>query len=553
MKILFSTAIYCLLLVTCSLEFMPALYRIHRPQTWEALIGQETIRETLQNEIRTGRIAHAYLFSGPRGIGKTTAARLLAKTVNCIGRKEGDAEPDNSCEACVAIQENKALDLIELDAATHTGVDMVREHIIENASVSPMQLKYKVFIIDEVHRLSGSAFDALLKTLEEPPEHAIFILATTESHKLPATILSRCQRFTFNFIAPEIMRARLQDICKKEKAQVDDEILNQLIARSGGCMRDAESLLDQLLALGDKIDSEQASLILPPSSVTDAYPFVLSILDGKTQEAIDALQKLTDKGVSLEAFNKAIIEILRALLVSKCVPEMEFPYLEGFEQNKEKLDGHAFSNSIQELQKVLEAFLESLPALKYSSVPQLPLELAVISLHHRNTATPRYEDNKTTKQKSNNNEPEPNQKAGGTTLSRGFQIETKTKDDKKTNQLTSQPVNQPTKPRIALSEEEASTIWNKTLLNIQKNNPSLGLILKTAEIYPSQDDRFIIKVEFPFHQDQINKNGGKNLIEKQLCDITGHQWKLECGIQEPAEKESMAEEVAAAFDGTVID
>jgi len=370
---------------------MPALYRVHRPQTWNALIGQETIARTLQNEIRTGRIAHAYLFCGPRGIGKTTTARLLSKTINCTGRQENSAEPDNTCDSCKAIHEGNALDLIELDAATHTGVDMVREHIIENANVKPMQLKYKVFIIDEVHRLSGSAFDALLKTLEEPPAHVIFILATTEAHKLPATILSRCQRFTFNFIAPDIMRNRLLELCKKENAKIEEKIIDSLIARSGGCMRDAESLLDQLLSLGDTISEEEAALILPQSSTTDAYPFVENILEGNAQSAIEKLQKLVEKGTSLESFNKATIEILRALLVSRCASEMSFPYLEGFNQNKENLQQKAESHTTEKLQKILEAFLESLPALKHSSVPQLPLELAVVSISHpeRNKQSPR--------------------------------------------------------------------------------------------------------------------------------------------------------------------
>lgn len=333
---------------------MPALYRTYRPQTWGALVGQEIIARTLQNEIRTGRIAHAYLFSGPRGVGKTTTARLLAKTVNCTGRGE-NAEPDSTCDACRAIGENRALDIIELDAATHTGIDMVRENIIENAAVRPMQLTYKVFIIDEVHRLSPNSFDALLKTLEEPPAHAMFILATTELHKVPETIISRCQRFTFHHIAPDVMRARLEDIAAQEKKTVEDIVLETIIARSGGCMRDAESILDQLFSLGDTIGPDEANLVLPQSQGAHAYPFIRIMLAGDTKTALETVNQLVTQGVSLEPFNRTVIEILRALLVSRFAPTMTFPYLEGFQQERAALTETAMAHTTEALQEMLTA------------------------------------------------------------------------------------------------------------------------------------------------------------------------------------------------------
>ena len=207
---------------------MPTLYRKYRPQKFAQVTGQEHIITTIVNEIATGQVAHAYLFSGPRGTGKTTTARLLAKAVNCETRANGASEPCDTCLSCVEISAGRNIDVIEIDAASHTGVDNVRENIIDNAQFKPTKSKWKVFIIDEVHMLSTSAFNALLKTLEEPPAHVIFILATTELHKLPLTIISRCQRFNFHKIPLEQMRARLQELASSEEVKIDDEVMESV-------------------------------------------------------------------------------------------------------------------------------------------------------------------------------------------------------------------------------------------------------------------------------------------------------------------------------------
>ena len=223
------------------------LYRKYRPQSFADFVGQEHIVKTITNALAMGRVAHAYLFCGPRGVGKTTIARILAKAANCENRKKDDYEPCNKCLACQEINQGKSLDIIEIDAASHTGVDDIRE-LRDGIRFSPTRLRYKVFIIDEVHQLSKAAFNALLKTLEEPPEYAIFILATTEIHKVPETIISRCQKFDFHRLSMEKIIERLAKIAKSEGVKIEKPALEMVAMNAEGGMRDAESLLGQIMA-----------------------------------------------------------------------------------------------------------------------------------------------------------------------------------------------------------------------------------------------------------------------------------------------------------------
>ncbi|MEK7167667.1 MAG: DNA polymerase III subunit gamma/tau, partial [Patescibacteria group bacterium] len=296
---------------------MASLYRKYRPQSFQDLIGQNHIKITLQNEIELDKIGHAYLFCGPRGLGKTTTARLFAKSINCFNRESGKSEPCNECLSCRSIINNNSVDIIEIDAASHTGVDNVRENIIENARFTPSSSKFKVFIIDEVHMLSTSAFNALLKTLEEPPAHAIFILCTTEIHKLPQTIISRCQRFDFKKVSSDNMLKRLEHLVREEKKKVAKKVLQNIVLHSEGCVRDAESLLEKILTLGDDITEEQAELVLPRSDFNQIISLLNFLLDKNATASIELINQLVSDGVDLSIFLDSLVEFLRKVLLLK--------------------------------------------------------------------------------------------------------------------------------------------------------------------------------------------------------------------------------------------
>lgn len=307
-----------------------ALYRKYRPQVFADVVGQAAVKLTLQNEITMKRPGHAYVFSGPRGVGKTTLARIFAKSLNCSERKEDNSEPCGVCLSCVDITEGRHPDVVEIDAASHTGVDHVRSAIIEYARFAPQRGGYKVFIIDEVHMLSTSAFNALLKTLEEPPKNVVFILATTELHKLPETILSRCERFDFKTIHPSKIAERLAFISEREGITVDAEVLRQIGVRSGGYQRDAESMLGQVLGLGKNvITTEDASLVLPKGHFDAVRELVGSLFRCDARGCVEQIMKNHEEGVDLRALLIDVTSALREIVLFQ-VGEVRTPLFDDY-------------------------------------------------------------------------------------------------------------------------------------------------------------------------------------------------------------------------------
>jgi DNA polymerase-3 subunit gamma/tau len=348
-------------------------------------VGQEHVVTTLTNSIKGNNISHAYLFSGPRGSGKTTIARLFAKAINCE-KPDGGFEPCNKCSSCLEIMGSRSMDLIEIDAASHTGVDDVRQ-LIEGIKFAPVKSKYKVFIIDECHQLSKSAANALLKTLEEPPSHAVFLLATTESHKMIPTILSRCQKFDFKRLqVPEIIK-KLEFISKKENVKFDDSALSLIALNSRGSFRDAESLLDQCMSFSGEnglIKTQDIKELLGIVEVGQVAQFVDFLVFKNTKDAISNINLLCDNGVDLQEFAKTLVFYLRQALLLKINPGFLNLQNSGLSAEElEKMKTQTVNLSQKDLQDMLELFIAAENKIKYSAVTQLPLELAIIDITHQ--------------------------------------------------------------------------------------------------------------------------------------------------------------------------
>jgi DNA polymerase-3 subunit gamma/tau len=382
------------------------LYRKYRPKTFSEVIGQEHVVKTLTNGILSGIISHAYLFYGPRGSGKTTIARLLAKALNCEVRSKNYEEmkkssnlqpstfnlqpslyePCNKCPSCLEINEGRALDLIEIDAASHRGIDEIRE-LRDGIKFFPTKSKYKVFIIDEAHQLTKEAANALLKTLEEPPDYAIFILATTEIHKMIPTIVSRCQRFDFRRLTvPEIVK-KLEFICQNEKIEIEKPALELIALNASGSFRDAESLLDQALTFSGtlgkerKISTDDIKNLLGLVEINLIQNFVDLIFQKNTSGAINFLNEKIDQGLDLQEFVRALINYLRQAMILKTVGvgDSQNPIITGLTKEEfQKLQSQTEKFSEGEILKILNLFLDAEQKMKYSPILQLPLELAIV-------------------------------------------------------------------------------------------------------------------------------------------------------------------------------
>ncbi len=347
------------------------LYRKWRPRRLAELAGHEPIAQTLRRAVSTGRVAHAYLFAGPRGTGKTSTARILAKAVNCLGPQDG--EPDNSCELCAAVDESRALDLIEMDAASNRGIGDIRS-LRDRINFAPNEARYKVYIVDEVHMLTTEAFNALLKTLEEPPSHAILILATTEPHRVPLTIVSRCQRFDFRRIPIEKTVARLAEIGAAEGVTAEDTALLTIARASGGSLRDAVNMLEQaMVSYGDEVTDENVRDLLELGGEEEALELVGHVIHGKPAEAMGVIGRFTGGGSDLRQLHRAATSFFRGVLLAKTGNLSNAGFAQGTAGRLEEL---ANVTTMTDLLRALRAFAAADLARDASS--PLPIELAIV-------------------------------------------------------------------------------------------------------------------------------------------------------------------------------
>jgi DNA polymerase-3 subunit gamma/tau len=495
------------------------LYRKYRPQSFKDLVDQNHIRITLINELESGRIAHAYLFTGPRGVGKTTIARLFAKSLNCKNRKKDSAEPCNECSSCKDIVKGKLLDLIEIDAASHTGVDNVRLNIIDNSRVATMSSAYKVFIIDEVHMLSISAFNALLKTLEEPPENVVFILATTEVHKVPQTIISRCQRFDFQKVGVKDLVLRLNTIISQEKIQVDEPVLKAIAMASDGSVRDAESMLGQVLSLGEKkITMDHIDLIVPHSDDTLVIQFLSLISMDNTAAAIELVNRLVEEGGNVRNFVKNVIEVLRRIMLLNISNSLEkFVVYEMDDELQSEMIRISNQFNSTELIRWINIFLGIEPVIKtQTDLLQLPLEIAIIEIIEGG-------NNSDTIKTTTENKHIPPVAKFQTSVDKVSEKPPVTRPEKldkevEKNQVMIKKTDAKNEvPVVKLSEIEKK--WKTFLKKLKVHNHSLSLTLSVGEVVEINGKSITIAFGFKFYMDRVWEAKNKQIIENVLDEV----------------------------------
>ena len=357
-----------------------ALYRAWRPDTFSQIVGQDAVVKTLRHQVETGRIAHAYLFCGTRGTGKTTAAKVLSRAINCLHPVDGD--PCGECDVCVQLKKENSMDVIEIDAASNNGVDEIRD-LREKVKYPPAVAKYKVYIIDEVHMLSTGAFNALLKTLEEPPAHAVFILATTEPQRLPATILSRCQRFDFKRLSVETIVERMMVVLGGIGRVAEDDALHEIARAAEGAMRDALSILDVCLSYTDgEVDLPLVRDVLGTAGREFLFEFADALIGGDAREALVQIDALSRRGLDAQVFAREIAEHLRALLLAQTVGAAAEELLECTPEDAARYQEQAKMAGREQLFRLMELFMRVEPDMKWAASPRALLELTAVRACH---------------------------------------------------------------------------------------------------------------------------------------------------------------------------
>ena len=503
-----------------------AFYRKWRPRTFHQVVGQDHVTQTLRNAVRQSRIVHAYLFSGPRGTGKTSTARILAKAVNCLA--EIDERPCNNCSMCQAIDEGRALDLIEIDAASHTGVDDIRD-LRDKISFAPAEARYKFYIVDEVHMLSTSAFNALLKTLEEPPPHAILVLATTEPYKIPATVISRCQRFDFRRIPLQAMIDRLNQIADEEGLAVEDGALDLIARQSTGSMRDAESLLDQLATFGgSEVTLAQVQIVLGTASSQAIGDLVGQLVAGDVAGGLTAVGQAISEGADARQLSKELLEYLRGLLLLKSTGRAPSELTK--EQQKE-LARQAEGLSLDRLVRMIKIFNQAALDLKNSSQPQLPLELALVeaTLDDRADGLPSGAGGPGSSTAVEPQLAPQRTEPGHQSVPRGNSEKPPQQQQiKETDAPVAEGPQDASGQRTVGNLKELRDAWSEVVATINRQNRNVAAVVRGCPVVALEEDVVLLHAGSPFHKEQLQSDRARRMVEEAVSEILGRPCRLKC-------------------------
>ncbi len=517
-----------------------ALYRKYRPQAWDEVLGQEHIIQTLRNSIAADRISHAYLFAGPRGTGKTTVARLLAKAVNCLAENLAE-RPCNRCAHCLAVGENRFLDLIEIDAASNTGVDDVRD-LRDKINFTPTQGRYKIYIVDEVHMLSTPAFNALLKTLEEPPPHAIFVLATTDIQKIPATVISRCQRHEFRRVSVKEITTNLGRILKAEGIIADEDAL-QLIARQAtGSIRDAQSLLDQLASTGQKITIALVQNVLGTATGQTVLELVDALRDGNPAGGVESIHRALDSGADPRALARQAVDYLRGVMLIQMGNESQ---VEAAAEVKSQMRAHAQAFSKEAILRMTKAFNAAATDLRAGWQPSLSLELALADvtgnpgtdenpgrLKEQAVAGPRGQGiTKSANQQSRSAEGQTRKQSSGRSAIGSGAIAEEPRVNYDSTEMREE--NKPGKETAngtpaVIQAGEIIQVWKQMTASIHKTQPNLAALLNSVKLVDVQGDTLVLGFAGQVLVEKMEKPDYVETTCQALKDILAVQLKLRC-------------------------
>ena len=498
-----------------------ALYRAYRPQTFKDVVGQEHIIRTLKNQIQNGNVGHAYLFCGTRGTGKTSTAKIFARAVNCIDSV--NEEPCNECEVCKDILNDNIMDVIEIDAASNNSVDDVRE-IRENVKYTPAKCKYKVYIIDEVHMLSQGAFNALLKTLEEPPSYVIFILATTEPHKIPATILSRCQRFDFKRVTVQDMSSRMKEICEDVNIDVDERALNLIARNSQGALRDALSILDQCMSFSDdKIEYKDVVDLLGTVNIEQLFEMAEYVIKEDTKKCLEILNEFVIWGKDIKNLIDDLIDHFRNLMICKVSTELD-EIISLPEETIEQLKAQSSLIETNDIIRILNILSETQDNIKSSSNPRVLAEVSIMKL-----SQPMFDESKEALIK---------RLANLEAIIKSGNIKVTT--DKTTSTVESQvdtvvENKQPEVEEVYYEEVKSEDVklveksWENILMNIKKdkNMPVYAILREAKDFNVYANDLYIIFDDnFAFAKNKLNDPKTLGYIENVVRDTLNRSFSI---------------------------